>query len=141
MKLPNISEMTLREKIGQTFIMRVFEYKFLDDYNKGLTPNPCILCNREVKINFLHKAMIDFKCDYMATGHYAKIVDGKLYKSFDSNKDQTYFLAQLTKEQLSKLILPLEGITKDDVRKIAHENNLNVGLIPNKSKEKFKFFS
>lgn len=100
--------------------------KFIDDYNRGITPNPCILCNREVKFNFLYQNMVKYECDYIATGHYAKVVDGRLYKSADLNKDQTYFLAQLTNEQLSHLILPLEGIGKDVVREIAHKYDLIV---------------
>lgn len=97
---------------------------FLTDYKRGVTPNPCVLCNKEIKFNFLYQKMLEYNCDYIATGHYAKIVDGKLYKSKDLNKDQTYFLAQLTKEQLSKLLLPLEGITKERVRELAKLNNL-----------------
>lgn len=97
---------------------------FINDYNHGITPNPCVLCNKEVKFNYLYQKMIEYNCDYIATGHYAKIIDGKLYKSEDLNKDQTYFLARLTKEQLEKLILPLEGITKEKVREIASNNNL-----------------
>ena len=97
---------------------------FINDYNRGITPNPCVLCNKEVKFNFLYQKMMEYNCDYIATGHYAKIMNGKLYKSKDLNKDQTYFLAQLSPEQLSRLLLPLEGITKDNVRKIAHENGL-----------------
>lgn len=97
---------------------------FIDDYNRGITPNPCVLCNREVKFNFLYQKMLEYDCDYIATGHYAKVKDGKLYKSSDLNKDQTYFLAQLSRKQLDKLLLPLEGITKDKVREIARENNL-----------------
>ena len=97
---------------------------FIDDYNNGITPNPCVLCNKEVKFNFLYKKMLEYECDYIATGHYAKIIDGNLYKSDDLSKDQTYFLAQLSSEQLSKLILPLEGITKDKVREIARANDL-----------------
>jgi tRNA-specific 2-thiouridylase len=100
--------------------------KFINDYNKGITPNPCILCNREVKFNFLYQNMFKYDCDFIATGHYAKVIDGKLYKSVDLRKDQTYFLAQLTNEQLSKLILPLEGTTKDIVREIAHKYDLEV---------------
>ncbi len=98
--------------------------KFIDDYNKGITPNPCVLCNRMVKFNFLYENMIKFNADYFATGHYAKVIDGKLYKSADLNKDQTYFLCNITKGQLSKVIFPLEGIDKDTVRQIAKEYNL-----------------
>jgi len=98
--------------------------KFILDYKNGITPNPCILCNREIKFKFLYDNMIKYNCDYIATGHYARIIDGKLYKSSDLNKDQTYFLSQLTNEQLSKLVLPLEGINKDKVREIANNYNL-----------------
>lgn len=101
---------------------------FLSDYKKGITPNPCVMCNRYVKLNFLYEQMIKYNCDYMATGHYAKVIDGKLYKSADENKDQTYFLCEMTKEELSHIIFPLEGIDKEMVRKIAKENNLNNAL-------------
>lgn len=97
---------------------------FINDYNHGITPNPCVLCNKEVKFNFLYQKMLEYNCDYIATGHYAKIIDGNLYKSEDLNKDQTYFLAQLSREQLNRLLLPLEGITKEKVREIARENGL-----------------
>lgn len=100
--------------------------KFIQDYNNGITPNPCILCNKEVKFNFLYQKMLELHTDYIATGHYAKIQDGHLYKSHDLAKDQTYFLAQLTKEQLQKLVLPLENITKDEVREIARKYNLDI---------------
>ena len=98
--------------------------KFISDYKKGITPNPCIMCNRYVKFKFLYDAMIKYNCDFIATGHYARVIDNHLYKSNDLNKDQTYFLCELTKEELSKVIFPLEGIEKDKVRKIASENNL-----------------
>lgn len=98
--------------------------RFINDYNSGITPNPCVICNKEVKFNFLYQKMLEYECDYIATGHYAKVIDGNLYKSEDLNKDQTYFLAQLSSKQLNRLLLPLEGITKDKVREIARENNL-----------------
>ena len=98
--------------------------KFIDDYNNGLTPNPCVLCNRYVKLKFLYDAMIEFAADYMATGHYAKVSEGRLYKGTDLNKDQTYFLCNMTKEQLNHILFPLDGIDKNKVREIALENNL-----------------
>ena len=98
--------------------------KFINDYKNGITPNPCILCNRKIKFNYLYQAMEDFKADYLATGHYARIIDGKLYKSADLNKDQTYFLCEVTKEQLGKTLFPLEGISKEVVRSIASEYEL-----------------
>lgn len=97
---------------------------FINDYKNGLTPNPCVLCNKEVKFNFLYKKMLELECDYIATGHYAKIIDGRLYVSEDTKKDQTYFLAQIPKAKLNKLILPLEGMTKEDVKSIALKYNL-----------------
>lgn len=98
--------------------------KFVDDYNKGITPNPCVLCNRIVKFNYLYENMIKLNADYFATGHYARAIDGKLYKSADENKDQTYFLCNITKEQLSKVLFPLEGIDKSRVREIAMKYEL-----------------
>lgn len=108
-----------REEFEKTIIN-----KFISDYNNGITPNPCVLCNRYVKFNFLYKAMCDLNCDYMATGHYAKVIDNKLYKSSDLNKDQTYFLCEITKEQLSKVLFPLESIEKSKVREIASNYQL-----------------
>ena len=98
--------------------------KFITDYKNGITPNPCILCNRKIKFNYLYQAMEDLGADYLATGHYARIIDNKLYKSNDLTKDQTYFLCEVTKEQLSKTLFPLEGISKDVVRNIAEEYEL-----------------
>lgn len=98
--------------------------KFIDDYNSGLTPNPCILCNRFVKFDLLYQQMIKFNADYIATGHYARVINGRLYKSIDENKDQTYFLCNITKEQLQRVLFPLEGINKSEVRALASDNNL-----------------
>jgi tRNA-specific 2-thiouridylase len=106
---------------------RVFAY-FLKSYQEGRTPNPDVLCNREIKFGpFLNQAML-LGADYIATGHYAKKIvrDGiaYLYKADDLNKDQTYFLNQLSQEQLSKVLFPLAEIEKPEVRRIAEENNL-----------------
>lgn len=97
---------------------------FIDDYKCGLTPNPCVLCNYSIKFKYLIEAMNKYNADYIATGHYAKMIDGSLYKSVDLNKDQTYFLSRVNKDVLNKTLFPLEGITKDEVRKIALEYNL-----------------
>lgn len=106
---------------------RVFEY-FLKSYKEGRTPNPDVLCNKEIKFGpFLNQAM-QLDADYIATGHYAKKIVRNgisyLYKAKDLNKDQTYFLNQLSQEQLSKVIFPLADITKPEVREIAKQNNL-----------------
>ncbi len=101
---------------------RVFQY-LLDEYAQGYTPNPDVLCNREIKFGPFLEHALELGADYIATGHYCKRVDknGKvyLYKSFDKNKDQTYFLNQLNQEQLGKTLFPLADIDKTEVRKIA----------------------
>jgi len=106
----------------------VFEY-FLEEYRNGRTPNPDVLCNKEIKF----KAFLDFAmkvgADYLATGHYAKIseTDGvfHLEKGDDRNKDQSYFLCQLNQHQLSKTLFPLGELTKPEVREIAKKHELN----------------
>lgn len=105
---------------------RVFEY-FLQEYKKGRTPNPDVLCNREIKFGpFLEQAK-KIGADYIATGHYAKVYekDGLYYlaKSKDKNKDQTYFLNQLSQEQLKNTLFPLADIEKSDLRIIAQKHN------------------
>ena len=100
--------------------------KFIEDYKNGLTPNPCVNCNRVCKFKYLFDNMEKYNCDYVATGHFAIIKDGRLYKSKNKEKDQSYFLCELSKEKLSKIIFPLEGLEKDKVREIAEENNLLV---------------
>lgn len=107
----------------------VFQY-FIDEYNRNRTPNPDILCNKEIKFKcFLEKAN-ELGCDYIAMGHYARVKheDGKhtLLRGIDSNKDQTYFLCQLSQKQIEKALFPIGDLEKSDVRRIAIENNLNV---------------
>ncbi|MBR4866592.1 MAG: tRNA 2-thiouridine(34) synthase MnmA [Clostridia bacterium] len=101
---------------------------FVDTYKAGKTPNPCITCNRRVKLPFLLEAAEDAGCDYVATGHYGKIErTGSrtlLKKALYPEKDQTYMLSVLTQEQLSRLLLPLGDYTKPQVREIAAEHKL-----------------
>ncbi len=101
----------------------VFTY-FLDELKKGRTPNPDIMCNKYIKFDYFTKKAKELGANYIATGHYAKIEDGYLKKAFDKNKDQTYFLSQLSKEQLDHVLFPLGNIDKPTVRKIALEHNL-----------------
>lgn len=104
--------------------------KFVSDYENGLTPNPCINCNRYVKFKALLSRIKELGVDYIATGHYAKVeYDEKsgrylLKKSADKKKDQTYVLYNLTQEELKHLLLPLGELNKEQVRKIAEENGL-----------------
>lgn len=103
----------------------VFKY-FISEYKAGRTPNPDILCNKEIKFKcFLEKAM-QMGFDYIAMGHYARSDHDKLYKGVDQNKDQSYFLCQLSKEQISKSIFPIGDMCKDEVRKIAKEYGLSI---------------
>lgn len=107
---------------------RVFSY-FLSEYEKGRTPNPDVLCNREIKFGPFLEFAEKVGADFIATGHYAKTVKDEsgvhLFKSFDKNKDQTYFLNQLKPNQLEKVIFPLADIDKPTVRKIAADLDLS----------------
>lgn len=101
--------------------------KFVDSYSHGLTPNPCIDCNRYMKFEKLFERMKLLKCDYVATGHYARIdfFNGKyiLKKAVDKTKDQSYVLYFLNQEKLMHLLFPLGNYEKSNIRKIALENN------------------
>ena len=101
----------------------VFTY-FLDELKKGRTPNPDIMCNKYIKFDMFAKKAWELGADFIATGHYARIKNGKLLRGIDNNKDQSYFLSQVSKKQLEKVLFPVGDMTKDDVRKIAHEYDL-----------------
>ena len=101
----------------------VFQY-FLDELKRGRTPNPDIMCNKYIKFDMFAKEAKKLGADYIATGHYARMIDGKLYKGLDKNKDQTYFLSQLSSEQLENVLFPIGNLEKSEVRKIATEYDL-----------------
>lgn len=135
-----VAEMVAR-KIGIPFYFvdlsdeyrkRVVDYMF-DEYSKGRTPNPDVLCNREIKFDAFMKCALKLGADYVATGHYCRKdeisgPDGKpVYRIFagtDPNKDQSYFLCQLTQAQLSRALFPIGDIEKPEVRRIAAEAEL-----------------
>ena len=102
--------------------------KFVRCYEAGLTPNPCIDCNRHLKFDRLLRRAQELGCEYVVTGHYAQIMQDPetgrflLYKAADTAKDQTYFLACLSQHQLSHIRFPLGGLTKAEVRQIAEAN-------------------
>ena len=101
----------------------VFKY-FLDELEKGRTPNPDIMCNKYIKFDMFVKEAEKLGADYIATGHYARIKDGKLLRAVDNNKDQTYFLSQVTKDQLKNVLFPIGDMVKPMVRKVAEEYGL-----------------
>ena len=132
--------MLIAEKLGIPFQTvdlsieyqsRIIDYMF-KEYENGRTPNPDVLCNREIKFDIFLNIALNLGADYIATGHYCQI--GKINKDnkeiyrllagFDDNKDQSYFLCQLNQKQLAKAIFPIGHLTKSQVRDIAIKNNL-----------------
>jgi len=117
--------------LSEQYKERIVDYMF-KEYEHGRTPNPDVLCNREIKFDVFMKIAMDLGADYVATGHYCRkgVInkDGKeiyqLLAGVDSNKDQSYFLCQLSQEQLAKSLFPIGELTKSEVRKIAHELDL-----------------
>lgn len=101
----------------------VFTY-FLDELNKGRTPNPDVMCNKYIKFDAFFKKAKELGADYIATGHYARVIDGKLCKAVDDNKDQSYFLAYVDKNKFKEVLFPIGELTKPMVRKIAVELDL-----------------
>ena len=105
----------------------VFKY-FLDELKKGRTPNPDVMCNKYIKFDLFKKEAKKLGADYIATGHYARIKNNKLLKGVDINKDQTYFLALTSKQQLENVLFPVGNINKQEVRAIATKLDLEVAL-------------
>ena len=103
----------------------VFMY-FLEELKKGRTPNPDLLCNKYIKFDKFKEAAKKLGAKYIATGHYARTKGAKLLRGVDNNKDQSYFLAQVSTEQLKDVLFPVGELTKPEVRKIANEIGLNV---------------
>lgn len=100
---------------------------FIDNYKNGYTPNPCVLCNKYFKFGKLYEYAKSLGYDYIATGHYVDIKDNMLCKC-DNNKDQSYFLYQINKDVIDKIVFPLrEFKSKDEIREIAIKNDLIVG--------------
>lgn len=102
---------------------KVVDY-MIEEYKLGRTPNPDIMCNQEVKFKLFLEAAVEDGADVIATGHYARVKDGKLLQAVDTNKDQTYFLYRVTGEALKKSLFPLGEYTKPTVREMAKERGL-----------------
>ncbi len=115
----------LRSCFGKSVIGR-----FVDEYLCGRTPNPCVYCNKDIKFGALLDYAAGLGCDYLATGHYARIFfdEGRgrwlLARGEDRRKDQSYMLFSLSQEQLSHVVLPLAGVSKDEIRTVATERGL-----------------
>jgi tRNA-specific 2-thiouridylase len=114
--------------LQQEFAQKVLDY-FSGSYFQGLTPNPCVVCNREIKFGLFMEAILGSGMDAMATGHYAQInkKDGvyHLHSGVDPKKDQSYFLSRLTQAQLAKIIFPLGKQTKDETYRFVKKHGFN----------------
>lgn len=114
--------------LQQEFAQRVLEY-FSGSYFQGLTPNPCVICNKEIKFGLFMDAVLGSGMDKMATGHYAQIDKEDscyhLYSGIDPKKDQSYFLSRLTQDQLAKIIFPLGKQTKEETYLFAEKHGFN----------------
>jgi tRNA-specific 2-thiouridylase len=140
----------LAEKLGfehhildvRDLFKRTVIQDFIDQYMQCRTPNPCVLCNPIIKWGRVLEMADELGCDYIATGHYARIAqDGDrfyLQKGVDTQKDQTYFLWKLTSEMLSRTLFPLGGLTKQEVRQIAADHGF-VKLSQKKESEEICF--
>ena len=119
-------------KLGLKFQMFDFETEYqklvvdymLDEYQRGNTPNPDIMCNQEIKFRLFKDAAFSVGATKIATGHYAKTHDGRLFQATDQNKDQTYFLYRVTSDALKDTIFPIGDLAKQHVRRIAEVNDM-----------------
>lgn len=119
-------------QLGIDFVVFDFEREYkqnvvdymVDEYKLGRTPNPDIMCNQEVKFKLFLDTALANGADMIATGHYARTIDGKLLMAADADKDQTYFLYRVTKQALEKTLFPLGGYTKAEVRELAKARGL-----------------
>ncbi len=113
--------------LSKEYQVRIIDYMF-NEYESGRTPNPDILCNREIKFDIFLKVAINLGADYIATGHYCRVINNNniysLLSGIDKNKDQSYFLCQLNQYQLSKIIFPIGCLQKSQVRELAKKHNL-----------------
>ena len=114
--------------LSKEYKKRIIDYMF-KEYSNGRTPNPDILCNKEIKFDVFMKLALSLDADYVATGHYSQIKSTNnskymLLQGIDKTKDQSYFLCQLNQKQLSKILFPIGHLKKSDVRDIAKKNSL-----------------
>lgn len=103
---------------------KVVEY-MLDEFRKGNTPNPDVMCNQEIKFKLFYEKAMEAGADFIATGHYARVHDSSLLRAVDENKDQTYFLYRISEESLSHTLFPIGEMKKPDVKKLAEKHELH----------------
>ncbi len=113
---------------AEIFRKQIVQY-FLDGYGQGKTPNPCVICNRDIKWGLLFDKLDEFGADYLATGHYVRIENGenrkaRVFKAKDSTKDQSYVMSMLSQKHLQKTMFPLGNLLKTEVRDLARSYNL-----------------
>jgi tRNA-specific 2-thiouridylase len=106
--------------IQDTFRDEVYSY-FVNSYKEGLTPNPCVICNRKIKFGKMIEFANSLGIEHIATGHYVRVKDGFIYKGIDDSKDQSYFLAEVKKEVINRAIFPLGEWLKSDVKEYARK--------------------
>lgn len=104
---------------------KVVDY-MLAEFQKGRTPNPDVICNELIKFKLFYGRAMERGADYIATGHYARVDRGRLLRSVDENKDQTYFLYRMSDEATAHTLFPVGGLTKPEVKQLAKEYNLDV---------------
>jgi len=111
--------------LRKEFKKRIIDY-LLSEYERGQTPNPCVACNKEIKFGLLLEKSLSLKNDFIASGHYARKIKGKLFAAKDKNKDQSYFLWKLSQKQLGRILFPLGNYTKEEAKGLAKKFKLPV---------------
>ena len=109
--------------ISDEFEKNVYDY-FVGSYIKGITPNPCVICNAKIKFGLFYDIAKSYKADKVATGHYVKKDENSIYKAQDEGKDQSYFLALINKNVIKDIIFPLQDYEKNETKKLAYELGL-----------------
>jgi tRNA-specific 2-thiouridylase len=120
----------------QADFRRIVDY-FVDDYLAGRTPNPCVKCNHWIKFGRLFDYADDVEADFVATGHYARLIDGQLHRGLDGHKDQSYALFGIRRELLSRMLLPVGEFEKTEIRRIAE--SLGLGVAQKKDSQEICF--
>jgi tRNA-specific 2-thiouridylase len=120
--------------LRKEFKKRIVNY-FLEGYKEGMTPNPCVVCNKEIKFGLFLEKALKLDANYLATGHYVRLQHGKLLKAKDKERDQSYFLWMLTQKQLRRTLLPIGNYTGQEVKNLAKIFGLSFLLKTPKSVE------